>query len=177
MKSRKLTQFLCLIFFTTFAHIASAGLIFTATLGGDQEVPANPSTATGSAVAELTGVAGSYVLTYTINYAGLGWPLLAGHFHNAPSGVNGGAVHFLDNLLLVPGTIVGDWRYDDGSFALSDALANQLIQGNIYINLHTQNFPGGEIRGQLTLVPEPASLALLGLGLMALSLRRFKKHS
>src|SRR5271166_290572 len=34
-----------------------------------------------------------------------------------------------------------------------------------YFNIHTVAFPGGEIAGQITVVPEPASLTLLTLGL------------
>jgi hypothetical protein len=34
-----------------------------------------------------------------------------------------------------------------------------------YLNIHTMEHPGGEIRGFLTETPEPATLALLGMGL------------
>jgi hypothetical protein len=48
-----------------------------------------------------------------------------------------------------------------------------LLAGNTYINVHTVNNRGGEIRGQ---IPLPTSLALLlpgllGLGLMGVKLR------
>jgi hypothetical protein len=44
------------------------------------------------------------------------------------------------------------------------ALALGLAEGKAYLNIHTSFAPGGEIRGFLNEVPEPASLALLGVG-------------
>jgi uncharacterized protein (UPF0276 family) len=41
-----------------------------------------------------------------------------------------------------------------------------------YVNIHSGNFPGGEIRGQLLLVPEPSPVALVGLGLALLAVGR-----
>jgi hypothetical protein len=44
-----------------------------------------------------------------------------------------------------------------------------------YVNIHNATFPGGEIRGQLDLAPEPTSLLLVGtsaLGALRLLRRR-----
>jgi hypothetical protein len=43
--------------------------------------------------------------------------------------------------------------------------------GESYWNIHTQTFPGGEIRGFLVPVPEPSSLSVLGLGGITLAVR------
>lgn len=48
--------------------------------------------------------------------------------------------------------------------------------GRAYFNVHTSFAPGGEIRGNLAAVPEPATWAmmLLGFGAMGFALRRRK---
>jgi hypothetical protein len=53
-----------------------------------------------------------------------------------------------------------------GTVAQAEAdLFAGIMGGQAYLNIHTNLFPGGEIRGQLAPVPEPATLSLLFLGL------------
>ena len=69
----------------------------------------------------------------------------------------------------VGGTISGKWDAPEGNnTTLTAQLPN--IEGNrSYINFHTTQFPGGEVRGALTAaIPEPAAGVLFGIGLVGL---------
>jgi hypothetical protein len=71
----------------------------------------------------------------------------------------------------VGGTISGKWDAPEGNnTTLADQIAN-LLEGRAYINFHTTQFGGGEVRGAI--VPEPSTALLLGLGIAGLAgLRR-----
>lgn len=81
-----------------------------------------------------------------------------------------------DNLVVTPfvggvgGTITSIWNAPEGNngTTLAAQLAN-LRAGSAYINYHTVGFGGGEIRGQLTVVPEAGTNALIGSGLLVLA--------
>ena len=107
------------------------------------------------------------------------------HIHRAPSGVNGSIVFGLispnsdlnADLMINAGagTIFSAWDLTEGNGTnLASELLN-LFSDGLYFNVHTPANPGGEIRGQITRVPEPATLALFSLGLAGLGLIRRKK--
>jgi hypothetical protein len=51
-----------------------------------------------------------------------------------------------------------------------------LNNGLWYFNIHSSSFGGGEIRGQILPVPEPSTLALIGLGLGGLLVQRSRRR-
>jgi len=162
-----------------FAQVAAlASSTFVATLSGPNERPLPvDSPALGFAIATLDGGPGAYTLSYQIIYSGLTSEVVGGHIHvginppgSNPEDQTGPIVHELDSL---GSPISGEWSSADSSNALSDLLVDSLFDGELYINIHTSNFPAGEIRGNLNLsdggpinpIPLPAPLAMGALGL------------
>jgi hypothetical protein len=109
---------------------------FTATLSGQNEVPANNSTATGAFMG--TYDSDSKVLRYEVTYQGLN-PTM-GHIHRGAPGKNGGVEIGFKDVSSSP---------IRGQATLTQAKADSLMAGLYYVNLHSQAFPGGEIRGNI----------------------------
>ena len=109
-----------------------------ASLSGKSEVPTNATAGTGSVIASYD--TDSKKLTWKGSYSGLTGPATAAHFHGpAPEGKNAG--------VMVP--ISPNGPSFEGSATLNDAQAKALMDGDMYVNIHTATNKGGEIRGQL----------------------------
>jgi hypothetical protein len=66
----------------------------------------------------------------------------------------------------VGGTFSGKWDLTEGNATTFAAQLANILAGRAYINFHTVQFGGGEIRGNLVVaVPEPETYALLLAGL------------
>ena len=113
---------------------------YRADLSGDQEVPAVTTDAVGIATLNYTNVVNS--LEINVQVTGLSGPITGAHLHEAPAGENGGVVENLTPF--VRGNTIR-------AIVAPGAYIDALRAGNIYINVHTADNPGGEIRGQLTL--------------------------
>ncbi len=143
-----------------------ATLSMHAKLSGFQEVTPKLSPSTGHFEATVTGSTLSYTLTYTK----LSSPAFMAHIHFGQPAVNGGIFLWLcgtpGTLFAGPpgtpacpangGTVSRSVTASDivapspsqnlaaGDFAGALAI---IAAGDAYVNIHTTNFPGGEIRG------------------------------
>ncbi|HKK37942.1 MAG TPA: CHRD domain-containing protein, partial [Cryomorphaceae bacterium] len=116
---------------------------YTGILDAEQEVPSNSSEATGLATFNLSKNGAE--VNYFVVVDGLTGPIQMAHLHNAPAGENGGVVVNLGDG--IDGNVISG-SFDPTAF---DGLLEDMNAGNIYINVHTEENPGGEIRGQLML--------------------------
>ena len=107
------------------------------TLSGDQEVPPVTTNAKGSGTLTFgtdRSIAGGVATT--------GMTGTAAHIHEAPPGKSGGVI-----IPLIHGSD-GRWIVPAGT-KLTDAQAASLLAGNLYVNVHSEAYKDGEIRGQI----------------------------
>ena len=178
---------------------AQAGTItYTAVLSGANEVPPNASPGTGFATVVYDDIA--HTLLVSATFQDLIGTTTAAHIHAAtavagegtagvattaptfvgfPLGVTSGV--YLNTLDLTLASTYNPGYLNNainlGNVTTAEAsLAQALADGKAYFNIHTNAFPGGEIREFLT-VPEPgSSLVLLGIGIAGLAARRLRRR-
>ena len=171
-------------------------ITYTATLSGPAEDPPNASPGVGFAEVEFDLALHS--LAVSASFSGLLGETAAAHIHcctAAPlTGVAGVATQVPTFIGFPLGVSAGNYLQSfDTSLASTynpafvtanggtpagaeAALFAGLEAGRAYFNIHSNLFPGGEIRGFLVQeAPEPESLALLCGGLLALTALRRRK--
>ena len=119
---------------------------FSTTLSGNAEVPPVDSNGTGTGTFELSADESS--LSYNITVSGLSGPVTAAHFHfsaTGPAGSGGVLFEITDSIEEISGetTLEGTWPLT------AEDVVNLRIN-YIYVNLHTEANPTGEIRGNVT---------------------------
>lgn len=189
--NRLLNLGICAIGLLCMAGVSSAALFtYEASLSGPNEDPPVASPGTGFAEVIYDDVA--HTLNVEVSFEDLLYEVTVAHIHaptpvplaqtagvatttptfpGFPAGVTSGQYENLFDL-----TQAGSWNpafvtANGGTPATAEAaLAAFLAEGRAYLNIHTTVYAGGEIRGFL--VPEPASMTVLGLGAVALLRRR-----
>ncbi len=157
-------------------------------MDGPSESPANASPGTGFASLRYDNVA--HTMRIQANFSGLTGTTTQAHIHSPtvnpflltagvatqlpsfsgfPLGVTAGSMDTTFEM-----TLASTWNSsyvtaNGGTTAGAEAaFAAQLSQGRAYFNIHSSTFPGGEIRGFFTLIPEPATMGLAATSVLAL---------
>jgi hypothetical protein len=165
---------------------------FGASLSGANEIPANNSMGTGTTSVFLDTTL--HTLQVNVTFSGLGSNTTAAHIHcciqpvgNLPGNlIVATTVPTFEGFPIVPNGVTA-FTYNSPTFNLNDGLFYNpaflagfagvtmdarnafeaaIVNGESYLNIHTVNFGGGEIRGQLIAVPGP----IVGAGLPGLIL-------
>ena len=182
--------------FVIAATTASMGQIFVyeGTLSGLNESPpvASPGTGWGRVTMNTTNT----TMRVEASFSGMVGTTTASHIHarndsttplggvasqtpsfsGFPLGVTAGSYDNTFDMTLASsynasfitangGTVGGAWT----------ALLGKMASGLTYLNVHSSTFGGGELRADLRLVPEPATMVALGIGALALMRKRRKQ--
>jgi len=166
---------------TTTAH--AKPVTFTANLIQANEVPPTGSAATGSATVLLDAAANT--LSVHVTFSGLTSNTVMAHIHcclaslfapginvgvattvpafpGFPLGVTSGTYDHVLDLTSASSYNPAFVTLQGGTVANAEAaLISGIQNGETYLNIHTTNFPGGEIRGFLVASPTSAQLSLL----------------
>ena len=171
---RRISQLALVASLAFFAAPAGAAIIYLeADLDGLQETPPVATPAVGHASIMYDDV--SNLLTWSGTFSGLIGTTTDAHFHG-PAAPGVGPAGVLVPMTFAGGGDVFPLSVTAGAFSgtatLSALNETRLLADLLYINIHSTFRPGGEIRGQVTVVPEPRTLVLAALGLGALAARR-----
>ena len=181
---------LCLL-----ATQASASIvIYDATLGNFENPPTGSM---GTGFAQVTIDTAANTMEVNVTFSGLTSGTTASHIHccvapggntgvatttptftGFPSGVTSGTYDHTFDLTNASSYNPAFVTANGGTGASAEAiLLAGLDAGHAYLNIHTTNFGGGEIRGFLAAVPEPSTWAMLLLGFAGLGFMAYRRKS
>jgi len=161
---------------------------YVVNLDGPSESPANASPGIGFATITIDSILNT--LRVQVTFSGLLGTTTASHIHSPtpspftgvagvatttpsfagfPLNVTSGTFDNTLDLTLASSYNPAFVTANGGTTASAEAaLLAGIATGEAYLNIHTSVVPGGEIRGFLVAVPEPATLGFVGLALAVL---------
>lgn len=113
---------------------------FALLLSGAAEDPPRSTSGSGSATLDINLASGAVSGSVTVT----GFTSTAAHIHDAFAGTSGPIAIGLQQDAADPAT----WRVAAGA-TLSAANVDRLLAGALYLNVHSAQFPGGEVRSQI----------------------------
>jgi hypothetical protein len=182
-RALRLTALVMLLLFGSASRAVPLAVVTD--LSGSAEAPPNASPGTGAAEVDFDLLA--HTLHVQLTFVDLLGTTSASHIHccvappgtagvatatptfpGFPLGVTAGSYdRTFDTLDLATYNPAFVSAHGGTAAGAEAALFAGIDEGNAYLNVHTDLFPGGEIRGFLAAAPEPGSLALLMLALAA----------
>ena len=131
---------------------ARAELFFFVTMTGDGEVPPSGEAGFGEAIVIVNDDGDQ--ITIDSYFDGLTGPATASHIHVGPPDATGPVVlpfggFPADTTGHYMAVLTADNFVPGGGLQTFSDLIDAMVNGNTYMNIHTQAHPGGEIRGQV----------------------------
>ncbi len=120
---------------------------FTYSIDAAQETGVSTSSATGSGMASIDRDAED--LHFRMIIVGLTDTIVAAHFHNAPAGIQGATIFDINPYFThssIDDGAFNYWKSIDGFDSSKIAL---FLNNSVYVNIHTTQYPDGEVRGQI----------------------------
>jgi hypothetical protein len=190
-------RFISVAAFCALATQASAAIFtFDAALSGPSESPPNVSPGTG--LVHVTIDDSAFTMSVSATFSGLTSPDTAAHIHcctlvpftgtagvvttvpafaGFPLGVTSGSYSNTLDMTASSSYNPAFVTLNGGSLATSfNTLLTGMEAGEAYFNIHTVNFPGGEIRGFLHAVPEPSTWAMMILGFAGIGFMAYRRR-
>lgn len=175
----------------TAVSASAAPIRFYAQLDGPSEVPTNTSPGIGRAVVTIDKTANT--MRVRTSFEGLIGDVTVAHIHLSatpfagtggvatptptfpgfPAGVKAGSYDRTFDMTLASSynaAFLNNLTNAGSTANAQTSLFSGIDQGRAYLNVHSTQYPGGEIRGFL--VPEPASMTMVGLALAGMVARR-----
>jgi hypothetical protein len=169
-------KLLMIVLFTSLLSVGSVSILlntakaqedpsFSATLSGKDEVPPTESNSTGTAKFQVNqNNDNESQVSYWVNITGIK-DVNEAHIHNGTTGENGDIVATLSNGKSAKGDdrppkigFAGNITKDELQGPLKNKEISDLVSlmsdGNAYVNVHTDKYPDGAIRGQVTSTAE-----------------------